>query len=338
MEEIPTVLITPEAKAALEIEIERAGVGGELTGGLLFGYPPDDQHRLIVDSVRPRPEVGFGGRGFSLEQSRTSQQLAQAREVTPAAHYSGVWYLHRTPNKELSDDEWIQTQAVLEDPDYRFDDLVALVICLYFGELSMHAFYFDKYHSARSQMPEAATLKLTTEAAGQLGQIGAGQSAGSSSPTDWYKAPELTERLKQEYARLSQRYGVEATLQADGQMIFRLEPKGDYGKLVLYLACASGFPDRAPEAFVMAGEKSYPLYSPTLSEWTANMWMADVVASLIEWLNWSLEQFVATAKDAIEAGKYQEAADLLTVVLSIDPRMPKAARLLGQAQAPMRSP
>lgn len=334
-QERPTVLITPEAKKTLEAEAERAGLGGELAGGLLFGHPLADQYRLIVSSIRPRPEVGFGNREFSLDQSRTSQQLAQAREIAPEAHYAGVWYLHRTPNKEPSDDEWVQTQAIMEDPDYRFDDLVVLVICLYFGELNTYAFYFDKYHSARSQMPEPTTLQLASEVEHVEGRTDSARSAAPSLAADWYKTAEIVERLKQEYARLSKGYEVDVTIQAEGRMVFRLDPRGDYGKLILYLACEAGFPDRPPEAFIIAGEKSYPLYSPTLSEWTADTWIAETADSLIEWLNWSLEQFVAQAKEGIEAGNYQEAADLLTVVLSIDPRTPHAARLLGQAQAPL---
>ncbi len=333
--ERPTVLITPEAKKELEAEAERAGLGGELAGGLLFGYPVDNQYRLIVSSVRPRPEVGFGNREFSLDQSRTSQQLAQAREIAPEAHYAGVWYLHRTPNKEPNDDEWVQTQAILEDPDYRFDDLIVLVICLYFGELNTYAFYFDKYHSARSQMPEPTTLQLASEIKLEGRRVESARSTAPSPAADWYKTPQIVERLKKEYAQLSKRYEVEVTIQAGGRMVFQLDPYGDYGKLVLYLACEAGFPDHAPEAFIMAGDKSYPLYSPTLSEWTADMWIAEAADSLIEWLNWSLEQFVTQAKEGIAAGNYQEAADLLTVVLSIDPRTPHAARLLGQAQAPL---
>ena len=138
------VFITPEVRAALEAEVERAGVGGGLTGGLLFGHPLDERRRLVVGWARMRPEVRFGEKDFNLDQSRTSQQLDQARDVSPTAHYCGVWYIHLTPNKELTDEEWVQTQSVLEDPDYRFDDLVCLVLCLYFGDLTLYTSTFDK--------------------------------------------------------------------------------------------------------------------------------------------------------------------------------------------------
>ena len=39
--ELPTVLITPEARSALEAEAERTGISGDLAGGLLFGHPLD---------------------------------------------------------------------------------------------------------------------------------------------------------------------------------------------------------------------------------------------------------------------------------------------------------
>ena len=73
--DVPIVVITPEARDTLEAEAERSGISGDVVGGLLFGYPLDGQHRLVVDLVRPRPEVGFGQKGFSLNQSRTSQKL-----------------------------------------------------------------------------------------------------------------------------------------------------------------------------------------------------------------------------------------------------------------------
>jgi Tfp pilus assembly protein PilF len=61
--------------------------------------------------------------------------------------------------------------------------------------------------------------------------------------------------------------------------------------------------------------------------------MAD---ELVSWLGWSLDQYMAAAEEALSRGDYQEAADLLTVVLSIDPRTPRAAHLLARAQAPLR--
>ena len=161
---LPIVLITPEAKAALEAEAERAGATGDVVGGLLFGYPLDERRRLIVASVRLRPEVNFGTRIFSLDQSRTSQQLADARKLDREAKYCGVWYVHRTPTGELTDDEWVQAQRVLEDPDFSFKDLVCLVVCLYLGELNTYALSFNLHHSARGQLPASTLLKLTTEA------------------------------------------------------------------------------------------------------------------------------------------------------------------------------
>ena len=67
---LPIVLISPESKAGLETEAERAGSSGDIVGGLLFGYPLDERRRLVVASVKPRPEVRFGEREFCLDQSR----------------------------------------------------------------------------------------------------------------------------------------------------------------------------------------------------------------------------------------------------------------------------
>ena len=61
---LPIVLISPETKAALETEAERASATGDIVGGLLFGYPLDERRRLVVASVKPRPEVRFGEREF----------------------------------------------------------------------------------------------------------------------------------------------------------------------------------------------------------------------------------------------------------------------------------
>ena len=112
----PTILITPEAKAALEAEAERDGISGDLSGGLLFGHPLDERRRLVINSVRPRPETGFGRKDFCLDQSRTSQQLKRAQKLAPEASYCGVWYLHRTPDQELTDAEWIQAQECWKIP------------------------------------------------------------------------------------------------------------------------------------------------------------------------------------------------------------------------------
>ncbi|MDY7078083.1 MAG: hypothetical protein SXV54_14305 [Chloroflexota bacterium] len=337
--ETPIVLITPEAQAALEAEVERAGISGGLAGGLLFGYPQDEHHRLVVSSARMRPEVGFGRRDFCLDQSRTSQQLDQARKLAPEAHYCGVWYIHRTPNQELTDEEWVQTQSVLEDPDFRFKDLVCLVLCLYFGELKTYASYFDKYHSARSQFPEPTLLQLTTDSLPTPAQASlAYPSAPQLAPSDWYRSPDAAGRLNLEYERLEHKYHVEAAISSDGQMIFRLMPKsakGERGKLTFYLACEQGFPRKMPDAFLLAGGKRHPLSSPDLDDWSVERWLVEVADDLVKWLALSLDQYVVAAKDALDRGNYQEAADLLTIVLSMNPRMPRAARLLARAQAPL---
>ncbi len=336
----PLVLITPEAREALELEAERAGIGGDLVGGLLFGYPVDERRRLVVYSVRPRPEVGFGQKGFSLDQSRTSQQLAAARKLASQADYCGVWYLHRTPDPELTDDEWVQAQGVLEDPDFRFKDLVCLVLCLYSGDLNTYAFSFNLHHSTRGQLPEPTDLRVVESVSTPAPQPTEVQPAhavtASPPPTAWYKSPAVAERLEVERRQLEQKYHVEPAVTPRGQVVFRLQPKSGYGKLVFYLSCGSGFPNRAPEAFISAGGKRYPLVSPGLNDWSVERQFVAVADELIEWTAWSLDQYVAAAEEALNRGDYREAADLLTVVLSINPRTPGAARLLARAQAPLR--
>jgi len=335
--EPPIVLITPEAKTGLEAEVERTGVSSDLVGGLLFGHPLDERRRLVVSFVRPSPEVGFGQKDFSLDQSRTSQQLDHARKLSPEAHYCGVWYLHRTPDRELSDEEWVQAQSVLEDPDYRFQDLVCLVLCFYFGELTFHASSFTKYQAARGQLPEPTQLQLTTDSPPISTRPDPAHPPTSPQPTStgWYKLPAVVERLRLEYERLAQKYHTEATV-APGEneeVTFRLTPREKLGKLTFYLACERGFPDKAPTAFLLAGGKKHPLFSPGMANWSAQQWLVEVADGLVEWLAWSLDQYVATAEEALNREDYQEADDLLTMVLSIEPRTPRAARLLARAQA-----
>jgi hypothetical protein len=335
--EPPVVYILPQVKADLEAEVGRAGVSSGLSGGLLFGHPLDERRRLVVGWARPRLEVRFGEKDFCLDQSRTSQQLDQARQLAPEAHYCGVWYIHRTPDSELSDEEWVQTQSVLEDPDFRFEDLVCLVICLYFGDLTFYASSFDKYHSARGQAPAPTHLFSVTDALPASPQVSkAPPSVPEPVLTNWYRSPDVAERLNLEHERLKERYHVEASLTADERMTFQLMPKSGYGKLVFYLACGDGFPDGGPTAFLSAGGKQHPLFSPGLNDWSAEHWLVEVADDMIEWLVWSLSETLGAAEEALNRGDYQEAADLLTVVLSINPRTPRAARLLAQAQAPLR--
>ena len=333
-----TVLITPEAKMALEAEAERASGSGDVTGGLLFGYPVNDQQRLVVSSVRPRPEVNFGQKDFCLDQSRTSQQLEQARKLHPEAHYSGVWYVHRTPNQELTDDEWVQAQGVLEDPDYRFKDLVCLVICLYFGELNTHASSFNLHQSARGQLPTPATLQVTTDSPSALAQAQpAPPPTPPPAPTDWYKSPAIARRLELERGRLVQKYRVEPAVTPDGRVIFRLMPKTDYTDMVFYITCGPGFPDKAPGAFLSLRGDRYPLFSPAIDEWSVEQWLIKVADDLVVWQVRLLDQQIAAAEKALEQGDYQEASDLLVMILLIDPRKPRAARLLAKAQAELGS-
>jgi hypothetical protein len=101
-QDTPIIVITPQAKADLEEQVDRGGVSGDLHGGLLFGYAPDQQHRLVLSSTRLGSEVGFGQADFSLDQTRTSRQMDHARSLNPQANYCGIWYIHRTPNPEMT--------------------------------------------------------------------------------------------------------------------------------------------------------------------------------------------------------------------------------------------
>ena len=139
-----------------------------------------------------------------------------------------------------------------------------------------------------------------------------------------------------EHERLAQEYHVEPALMPDGQMVFRLTPKDKHEKLVFYLACGPGFPSKGPGAFLLAGDRRLPLSSPGLVNWSEKQWLVEMADELVKWLAWSLDQHVAAAEEALNRGDYQEAADLLSVVLAIDPRTPRAARLLARAEAPLR--
>jgi hypothetical protein len=331
----PVVLIPPEARAALLAEAERGSLMEELSGGLLFGYPCDERQRMVIDFVRLKPGVGFGSKRFSLERTRTSQQLDRARNLDPKATYCGVWYIHRTPNQELTDEEWRQAQSLLEDPDFRFQDLVCLVLCFYGGRLNIHASLFSRYHSARGQAPTPTELRLTTD---WLEPSAAATHPSVSTPgTEWYKAPEAVDRIDQERERLADRYHVEPALAPNGQMYFRLSPKQKYENLSFYLAAGPGFPDKAPHLFLLVGGKPHPISTPSLVAWSSGTWLVQLADELVQWLAFSTDEYLTAAEEALKRGQYHEAADLLTVVLAIDPRTPGAARLLARAQARLRN-
>jgi hypothetical protein len=331
---LPIVLITPETKAALEAEAERAGASGDIVGGLLFGYPLDERRRLVLGSARPRTEVGFGGKDFCLDQSRTSQQLGVAQKLASQAHYCGVWYIHRTPTGELTDTEWVQAQGVLEDPDYRFQDVVCLVICLYAGKLSTYALHFNRDHSVRGQLPVATVLRLTTETPSASAQPSQPQPVEQPAASEqWYKSPDVVKRLEAEHKWLTQKYRVESAVARSGNVVFRLMPQDDNQDMVFYMACEPGFPEKAPSAFLVIRGDRYPLLSPALSEWTVDKWLYEVADNLVEWQVALLDQQVAAAQEALEQGDHKKASDLLAMVLLINPRKTGVARLLAQAEA-----
>ncbi len=330
----PIVLITPQARATLEAEASRGSPTGELTGGLLFGCPLDVDQRLIVSSTRLSADTGFGRRDFSLARARTSQQRKQAARLHPQATYCGVWYLHHTPNQALTSEEWTQTQTTLEDPDFGFDDLVCLVLCSY-NKLTFHATSFDRHHSTSGRAPTPTQLRLTTERDPSTA-VSQGAPPAPDSPVDWIKAPEVAARLSQEHEWLAEKYHVQPAMSTDGQMFFRLYPKQRYEKLVFYLACSKGFPERAPSAFLLAGGAPYPLSTPGLGNWSSNKKLVQVADELVQWMAFSLDTYMQDGEAALKQGEYQRAADLLAIVLTIEPRTPRAARLLAQAQAPLR--
>lgn len=332
-QEIPIVLISPEARAALAAEVDRSGASRGLCGGLLFGYPLEGGQRLVVSSVRLKAEVGFGRRDFSLDQTRTSRPLEHAQKLDPKATYCGVWYLHRNPNRELTDEEWVQAQAMIEDPDFSFEDLVCLVLCFYGGELKIYASFFDRHRSARGQAPAPTELHLTTDWLSTTDS--ATRPSPAAPPSDWYKSPDVVARLRQERQRLTEGYEVEAALTPKGEMFFRLSPKRKYEKLAFYLAIGHGYPDKAPHVFLLVGGKPYRISTPSLGSWSNNKRLVALADELVEWMVFSIDQFMREAKEALARAHYHEAADFLTVALAIEPRIPGGARLLARAQAPL---
>lgn len=326
----PIVLLTPEARAALEEEVEHAGIGADLTGGLLFGHPLDERRRLVVSSVRLSESVGFGQKNFALDQTRTSRQLDHARSLDSEADYCGVWYIHRTPTPDLTVEELDQTENVIEDPDFHFKDLVCLVLCFYGGDLTIHAFAYDNQQVARGLPPVPTTFQVTTESSQEA--------APQQPPTDWYKRPQIAQRLIKEHKRLATTYHAEPKPSSTGEVIFQVRPQQPplSRHLTFYLACESGFPDEAPSAFLLADEKRHQLFCPALQDWTADDSLAHIADAVIEWLPEFLDEYMTRAKEALKREDYQEAADLLTVVLAVDPRTPGAARLLAKAQAPLQ--
>jgi hypothetical protein len=328
---IPIILITPGARAALAAEAGRAGVSGKLIGGLLFGHPLGEHQRLVVSSIRLSSDVGFGRRDFSLDQTRTSRQLENAQRLDPEAIYCGVWYLHRTPNPELINEEWEQTRAVLEDPDFAFEDLVCLVICFYSGKLEIFASSFNRYHSTRGQPPSPTELRLTTD---RRDTPPYGTPVAAASPaTDWYKSPDVAGRLNQEYHRLAEKYQTESALTPSGQVFFRLSPKRKYQKLAFCFAVEDEFPDKAPEVYLIVDGRPRRISIPSLGSWSASSWLVDLADELVEWLAFSIDEYLTAAEEALGRGNYAAAADLVKLVLSIEPRTPGAPRLLARAQA-----
>jgi hypothetical protein len=334
---LPIVLITPEAHTSLQAEAERAGPSSNVVGGLLLGSHLDERRRLVIGSIRLRPEVGFGQKDFSLDQSRTSQQVADARKQHPKADYCGVWFVHRTPTGELTDDEWVVTQGILEDPDFRFKDLVCLVVCLYSGKLNTYALSFNRDHSARGQLPVPTVLKLAGESEPAPHQKAEPGGPPPLSPQDWYKTAEAVARLEEEREQLLRGYGVETAVASDGKVVFRLMPMGEHQDMVFYLACEAGFPNKAPLAFLVVRGDRYPLLSPALSEWSAEKHLSDVADDLVRWQVALLDQQVEAATKALDAGDPHRASDLLAMVLLIDPRKAGVARLLARAETMMVS-
>ena len=331
--ETPIILISPETRATLAAEVDRGGMTGELSGGLLIGHPLDGNQRLVVSSVRLSADVGFGRQDFSLDQTRTSQQLEHAQAIDPRATYCGVWYLHRTPNQELIAEEWTQAQATLEDPDFAFADLVCLVLCFYNGKLTLYASSFNRYHSSRGQIPAPTELQLTTD--WFTTPAAATCPSASPAPTEWHDSPDIATRLNQENQRLAKAYKVEQALAPNGQMFFRVSPKHKYERLSFYLAAGQGFPEKAPHVFLLVGGKPYRISTPGLGSWSATSWLVELADELVRWLVFSTGDYMRAAQEAFNRGKFHEAADLLTVVLAIEPRTPGAARLLARAQAPL---
>ena len=155
----------------------------------------------------------------------------------------------------------------------------------------------------------------------------------SAAPSPWYNAPDVAARLAQERERLAVDYQLEQAVAPSGQVFFRLWPKRRHEKLSFYVGVEEGFPGKAPAVFLLVAGKPYRISAPSLGSWSGERRLAELADDVVQWLVFGLEDYLEAAKQALERGAHAEAADLLSVVLAIEPRMPGAARLLAKAQA-----
>jgi hypothetical protein len=82
----------------------------------------------------------------------------------------------------------------------------------------------------------------------------------------------------------------------------------------------------------MVGGKPQRIVSPGLVNWSPDKWLAQLADELVEWLAFSLDEYLVKGEEALERGDHRQATDLLTLVLAIEPQTPGAARLLARAQ------
>jgi hypothetical protein len=155
----------------------------------------------------------------------------------------------------------------------------------------------------------------------------------SAAPSRWYDAPAIAARLAQERERLGVNYQLEQGVAQSGQVFFRLWPRRRYEKLSFYLGVEEGFPSKAPAVFLLVAGKPYRISAPSLGSWSGERRLAELADDVVQWLVFGLEDYFDAAKQALNRGAHAEAADLLTVVLAVEPRTPGAARLLAKAQA-----
>lgn len=273
---VSVVSISPETESGLELEARRSA-GDGIAGGLLFGYPVCECYRRVVGYARLRPEV-LTSDGFSLDRSHTAQHLESARQSDPQAQYCGIWTIHHTPEQELTEEEWVRARSVLEDPGYRFDDLVCLVVCSYAGELQYHTWVLTREHSATGRPPEPASLLQVSAWTGR--SFPSPATPASTAPAEWYKSPDMARRLYMESLQLAQRYRVKMTADASAQeVVFHLTPGNEQGGQSLCVACGPDFPRTGPVVFVTDEDEERGrrlLYVPGSGDWLASYRLVDV--------------------------------------------------------------
>jgi integrative and conjugative element protein (TIGR02256 family) len=266
--DVPVALFSRAAREVIEQEVERIDPESE-TGGILMGRRLNDGEILVIAATGPGPQADHQRHTFAPDTRYVNRKLREVSERYPGVDFVGVWHKHPPTLDHPSGGDLEQARAILRDPDYGIDELVAPIVVLRDGEARIKVYYYAEWEG----LADAHFLPMDTR---EISLADAETRLERSREREAQRNLDRhTRRINEEFERIQAEYVSQRPKRLeDGSLVFVVQP---VEQATMYLICPPSYPDAPPRVLIERDGTEEPFASSVITRWTPDRRLVDVV-------------------------------------------------------------